>query len=415
MDGLIIWRRVALYLCALSAYATVIFLSEKNFLKAFGRSLKQADRPRPQVKLRRLIQPGNHTNVPAPDSRIGPTGEKGYVHDPTWLKKHPRPLQFDNHSKACVPFQRYPVDNVTAIQLKKIRDYKDAIPRHANTTLFCAVYTYKGGIGKSNAILETWGKRCDGLLLASDHSNITTGHVHLPSNSSNGFHYMGMLQRTRTILAYFYDNFLDDYDFFHLNGDDTYLIVENLKEFCATEGTAWEQASPHNLFFAGYWSSKPWKGNNTHYLGGGSGYTLSRKALQAFVEGPLQTCRPFAEGSAEDVHVSTCFREHLTGNWIDTRDAQGAHRYHQLGLHRHTYWPNRTFGPSTRLMRHSLTYMEQFYGFTKVRGDAYISPSTIAFHQHYSPDELRLQDMLLYDTAKEHCGIESTYSLDNIF
>ena len=66
-------------------------------------------------------------------------------------------------------------------------------------------------------------------------SNIETGHIHLPSNSKRGFSYGGMIQSTRTILAYLYDNFLDEYEYFHLCGDDVYMIVENLKEFLASD------------------------------------------------------------------------------------------------------------------------------------------------------------------------------------
>ena len=66
------------------------------------------------------------------------------------------------------------------------------------------------------------------LIFANSNSNLENGHVHLPSNSRSGFGYQGMVQKTQTILAYLYNNFLDDFDFFHSSGDNTYLIVENL-------------------------------------------------------------------------------------------------------------------------------------------------------------------------------------------
>ena len=34
----------------------------------------------------------------------------------------------------------------------------------------------------------------------------------------------------RSMVAYFHDNFIDDYDYLYLCGDDTYVIMENLKE-----------------------------------------------------------------------------------------------------------------------------------------------------------------------------------------
>ena len=70
-----------------------------------------------------------------------------------------------------------------------------------------------------------------------------------------------------------------------------------------------------------------------YYLGGGSGYTLSRKALKSFVEGPLQDDRFNSEMTAsdEDCRISDMFRTILNVTWIDTRDTTfGSHRFHQF-------------------------------------------------------------------------------------
>ena len=40
-----------------------------------------------------------------------------------------------------------------------------------------------------------------------------------------------MWQKTRSIWAYIHDNYIKDFDFFHLSGDDVHLIVENLRNF----------------------------------------------------------------------------------------------------------------------------------------------------------------------------------------
>lgn len=79
--------------------------------------------------------------------------------------------------------------------------------------------------------------------------------MHLPPNSQKGFGYKGMKQRIRTIFAYIYDNFLNEYDYFHFCGSDAYVIVDNLKEFLASERVQkWEQVDG-NLLFAGFWVS----------------------------------------------------------------------------------------------------------------------------------------------------------------
>ena len=46
--------------------------------------------------------------------------------------------------------------------------------------------------------------------------------------------YDNMWQKTQCILAYVHDNYLDDYDYFWLGGDDFYLIVENLVNYLAS-------------------------------------------------------------------------------------------------------------------------------------------------------------------------------------
>merc|ERR1719276_144580 len=155
------------------------------------------------------------------------------------------------------------------------------------TKLMCSIYTYEGGVNRTNAIWETWGKRCDGFFIASSISNLTTGHMHMPNSSPEPHTYGGVFQKVRTMMAYLYDNFLDDYDFFHFMGDDVYLLVDNLKEFLASpEVQSIEEQNPRNVMIAGEWVNWGDKGKDPSgfYMGGGSGYTISRKALKAFAE-----------------------------------------------------------------------------------------------------------------------------------
>mmetsp|Transcript_20392 Transcript_20392/g.44550 ORF Transcript_20392/g.44550 Transcript_20392/m.44550 type:complete len:413 (-) Transcript_20392:605-1843(-) len=353
----------------------------------------------------KLVQPGNHTNIPPSEMRIGPDGETDYVHDPDFVKLSPRSFQIEeNAAELCLPpgegselAEGYP-------NLKNIRNHLERSTERRNVKLFCAVYTHSGGVNNTKAILETWGGRCDGLLFASSESNKKTGHMHLPSNSRWGFGYKGMLQRTRTILAYLYDNFLEDFDYFHLCGDDVYMIVENMKEFLAsTKVYNWENVQG-NLLFAGFWVHWGHMPEGYFYLGGGSGYTMSRKALKAFVEGPLQTCQTHREGSAEDVFFTECARE-LNTEFIDTRDSLGAHRYHQMPIGRHSSFPGKyKWGFSMHMIKQSLLHMERIFSFPVVYNDAYISNSSVAFHKHYSPNELRRYELLLYRNGTAECG-----------
>jgi hypothetical protein len=366
------------------------------------------------------IQPGNHANIPDPSSRIGPNGEVGYVHDPEFItKRSPQslPLILQKTDITCAKPGEGHEGADGYIALQNIRTHMEQKAHHEKikdgVKLFCAVYTYApGGNLFTQAIQETWGKRCDGFLFASSESNQTTGHTHLPTNSPHGFGYKGMAQRTRAILSYLYDNFLDDYDYFHLCGDDTYLIVENLKAFLKST-QKWEAQAgldrsvpiAENYLFAGFqfsWGRK--KSSTTHYLGGGSGYSLSAKALKAFVEGPLQTCNPQVENPNEDMYVSNCFDEYLmdSKNWIDTRDYDGAHRYHQLSVDRTS-----TFGEKGKHDFMEKVIIESMKGYAIRNGppgavfrQAAISNSSIAFHKHLDPNYLRRYELLLYGSSE---------------
>ena len=349
--------------------------------------------------LHKLIKPGNHTNIPHPEARIGPNGEKGYIHDPKYLINKPRQFRIrkEEEDALCTPPGNGTEGEKGTADLAMIRNHVETSQDNRNVKLFCAIYTYKNGENFTNAISETWGRKCDGLLYASDHSNAESGHVHIPSNSRHKFGYKGMIQRTRSILAYLYDNFLEDYDYFHLSGDDVYMIVENMKEFLASDRVReWDEV-PDQYFFAGFWTH--WGGameDGYFYLGGGSGYTLSKKSLKAYVEGPLQSCQPDKEGSEEDKIFTDCARN-LTNIFIDTRDSSGAHRYHQQSISDHL----------NRIVKQSLKHMERppisipQHIWDK---SAYTSNSSVAFHKHHFPHALRRMELLLYKNVTDECS-----------
>ena len=82
--------------------------------------------------------------------------------------------------------------------------------------VLCMLYTYDKNHDRVKAVANTW----------STLTNETIGIVDLPHFGEEA--YDNMWQKTRCILAYVHDNYLDEYDYFWLGGDDFYLIVENL-------------------------------------------------------------------------------------------------------------------------------------------------------------------------------------------
>jgi len=353
--------------------------------------------------------PRSHINIPPPESRIGPNGEKGYIHNPKFLIENPKPLVISDHEReriCAAPGEgnETPLGNVA---LHNIRNYMESSKESRDVKLFCAIYTYSGGLNHTNAASETWAKKCDGVLYASDNSNLETGHVHLPSNSVSGFGYNGMVQRTRTILAYIYDNFLEDYDFFHIVGQDVFVIVENLKEFLQSNFVKDYEKVPNNHIFAGFPMKHQWYKND--FICGGPGYTMSRKMLKAFVEGPLQTCKTHLEAPSEDIMVSECAKLLNKNYFIDTRDSKGAHRYHQLSVQGHANMEPRRRNMvgvdiSVKSVHQSLQWMNKRFGFPVVYKEDYISNSSVVFHKTTAADMRRLE-ILLYMDRNEVCGL----------
>ena len=89
---------------------------------------------------------------------------------------------------------------------------------------------------RHSAILETWGRRCNTLLLVIG-SNQIQNHKSEPL-SSNAFRltlamtaesYANLWQKTRFAFQYINDNYASSFDWVFKVDDDSYVIVENLR------------------------------------------------------------------------------------------------------------------------------------------------------------------------------------------
>lgn len=70
-------------------------------------------------------------------------------------------------------------------------------------------------------IVETYAPRCDGFMAASNLTNRTLGAVNLPHAGGHESYTQNVEYKVRSIWSYVHDHYLHDYDYFHLNGDDT--------------------------------------------------------------------------------------------------------------------------------------------------------------------------------------------------
>jgi glycoprotein-N-acetylgalactosamine 3-beta-galactosyltransferase len=98
--------------------------------------------------------------------------------------------------------------------------------------VLCFVMTHAGSHRtKVKAIQRTWGKRCDKLIIASNQTNERLGIVAMKSESS----YLGLWGKLNETMQYVWDHYRDEgYDWVFKADDDTYLIVENLKEYLSS-------------------------------------------------------------------------------------------------------------------------------------------------------------------------------------
>jgi hypothetical protein len=158
--------------------------------------------------------------------------------------------------------------------------------------ILCGIYTYHKMDYRIQGVSETWGWRCDGFLPVStvtidDPTIRGYGSVDVPHLGPEI--YDNMWQKTRSILAYMYDNYFDDYEYFYLAGDDTHLIVENLRRYLYTV----EQS--HDVATEPLYMGMPYK-YRVLYNSGGAGYVLNRVALKRLVLEAFPKCHAMNQG-----------------------------------------------------------------------------------------------------------------------
>ena len=185
--------------------------------------------------------------------------------------------------------------------------------------LLCAIYTHAPMQHQARAAALTWGKQCDGFLAFSTETVQSLGIIYLRHSGPES--YFNMWQKVRSIWAYIAMHYAEQFDYIHLCGDDTYILVENLRHFLV------DAAHDNNSNKPMHWGQ--WiRQKHAPYAGGGPGYTINRAALRLFAEHALHSCNTEAQASFEDRLFSHCIQS-LGVMPGDTRDKKtGAQRYH---------------------------------------------------------------------------------------
>jgi hypothetical protein len=203
--------------------------------------------------------------------------------------------------------------------------------RAKRSRILCLIYTvhYPPSYVNPNlkAQAETWGAECDGFIAASNYTDHATGSIDLES-------YSNMWQKVRSMWAYVYDHYREEYDYFHIGGDDTYVVVENLRAyidgpevirledgyqdaFASKTTPPWilQKMGPRPLLLG-----SPFLFRDKLIVDGGPGYTLNRAAVVLLVEKHLPSFLPDAVDSREDVFVASIL------NISNTRDSNQSRR-----------------------------------------------------------------------------------------
>lgn len=103
---------------------------------------------------------------------------------------------------------------------------------------------------KSKAAVDTWGKRCDKLLVVRNGTeiklitrpNATESVLTLPVKIES--HDL-LWFKVRAAFTFIHSKYLQQFDWFMKTDDDTYVLVDNLRDFLA-------QHSPKELVWFGY-------------------------------------------------------------------------------------------------------------------------------------------------------------------
>jgi len=236
-------------------------------------------------------------------------GNPGYVHNATTL--HNNPPFFNTSGSQCGP-------NDATMQLLTQRVYVDlAAHERANkfvlegggkprAKIYCHIYTTQKQGPRIQSIRETWGHRCDGFHVASTITDRSIDSVNIPHEGRE--EYQNMWQKVRAMWVYVYVNYYDSYDWFHIGGDDMYVLVENLRLYLESEEIVTASNGGEQplllgqIFYQNFYSSAT-------YVTGGGGYTLNKAALKMLVAS-FPNCAPHHDvTSVEDVLVTQCLKK----------------------------------------------------------------------------------------------------------
>ncbi len=317
-------------------------------------------------------------------------GNPGYIHDETFLKKNPPKMNFADQDMKQACAKR---DNDWRMMHKRVvvetgYDKTKNESGEKRDKIFCLVYTIEKFHDRIPNILETWGPKCDGFMVGSTKTDPSIGAVNIPHEGPE--EYNNIWQKVRSMWSYIYDNYYDKYDWFHIGGDDLFLIVENLKYYLESEEI--RTASNGGIYLPQgdeTMQTPLLLGRRFAYQGdmdnifdsGGSGYTMNKAALKLLVTEAFPNYFPHLKTFSEDTMVAKLLKKTDMVLPYDTKDDAGGERYMPFNPGHH--W-------GYRLPENPKDDWYAMYSIDIKEGPEHCSPQSIAFHYIKGPMMKRL-------------------------
>ncbi|CAJ0564279.1 unnamed protein product, partial [Mesorhabditis spiculigera] len=256
-------------------------------------------------------------------------------------------------------------------EMVEISPAADALPRSGS--LFCYVLTSARHHARVPAVNETWLPRCDHGQFYTNAPIEIDGQLADTIPFSTVFagledKYENLFFKTIYALHYSYTHISRDFDWYFKADDDTYVVVENLREYLS-------HLDPNEPHFAGF-RMKPSLENG--YNSGGAGYVLSREAMRQFDGLLYRNTTTCPDDIYEDLGLARC----LANIGIfpqDTRNSRGQQRfngYHYNDIFGGWITNNWIFDPQITSLKA-------------------IGQDLISLH-HIAPNEMRIFDRLIY-------------------
>lgn len=176
-------------------------------------------------------------------------------------------------------------------------------------------------------------QKCDGFMVGSNKTDPSVHAVSIPHEGEE--EYNNIWQKVRSMWSYIYDHYYEKYDWFHIGGDDLFLIVENLRLYLESEEI--KTAANGGIYLPDGTETKQvplFLGRRFAYQGdmedifnsGGSGYTFNKAALKLLVVEGFPKYFPHAHTFSEDTMVARVLAKFGVFPY-ETKDEFGGERY----------------------------------------------------------------------------------------